>query len=300
MTKRVERSEKIVKKLEKEKKHEKNIETGKKVLKIVLIFVVLFTIWFYYTRFIETKMLVIKEEKVESEQIPASLSGLKILQFSDLHYLTTTDKVYLDKLVNKINLTKPDIVVFTGDLLDSSISYSEEDYQDLTNALKKIECEFSKYYVKGEEDYKIEMASNILDSAGFINLTNKSDVITSSESEKIEIHGFGSITEDDFLVRSSNTISYSIALFHEADMISKLEHSNFNLALTGHSHGNQINLGPINQVFSKKHAKDYSKGFYQVNNTLLFVNSGIGTSNNMKLRFSTPPSISLFRLVQIN
>lgn len=300
MTKRVEKNEKMVKKIEKEKQHEKNKILGKKVFKILFIFMIILASWFYYMRFIETNMILVNEEKVESKEIPSSLSGLKVLQFSDLHYLTTIDSTYLDKLVTNINKTKPDIVVFTGDLLDSSISYRDEDYEYLLNALKKIECTFTKYYVKGEEDYKIEIANDILDSAGFTNLTNKSDVITSNDLEKIEIHGFGCFSEDDFLVRSSNSNFYSIALFHEADMISKLEQSNFNLALSGHSHGNQINLGFLSQVFSKEYAKDYNKGFYQVNNTLLFVNSGIGSSSNMKLRFLNPPSISLFRLVKTN
>ena len=234
---------------------------------------------------------------LESVNIPVGLSGLKVLQFSDLHYLVTVDNAYLEKLVNKINLTKPDIVVFTGDLLDSSISYLDDDYNDLTNALKKIECSLSKYYVKGEEDYKIDAVNHILEDAGFIDLTNKSDIITSSNLDRIEIYGFGSFSRGDLVARDSNLNTYSIALFHEADMINQLKNFGFDLALAGHSHGNQINLGFINQMFSKENAKEHVKGFYEVNHTKLFVNNGIGSSSNIKLRFFNPPSISLFRLV---
>jgi len=300
MTNRVERSEKMVKKIKKEEQHERNIQTGKKFFKIGLIFLIIFVFWFYYMRFIETGMLFVEEVKIESSRVPASLSGLKVVQFSDLHYLTTFDHAYLDKLVSKINLTKPDIVVFTGDLLDSGISYRDEDYEDLINVLTKIECEISKYYVKGEEDYKVEKADYILSSAGFINLTNESDVITSSSFEKIEIHGFGTLSDEDFIDYSANSNTYSIALFHEADMILKLKDSYFDLALAGHSHGNQIHLGFMNQIFSKENAKEYVNGLYKLDSTTLFVNSGIGTSKSMKLRFLTPPSISLFRIVSID
>ena len=86
--------------------------------KFILILIIIFAGTYYYARYIETRGLVVREYSVINKKIPESFHGFKIVQFSDTHYGMTTFSDELKNMVNKINTLKPDIVVFTGDLID--------------------------------------------------------------------------------------------------------------------------------------------------------------------------------------
>jgi len=269
-------------------------------LKIVVGVIIVSFSLLYYMRFVETNRLVVKEVKVESSKVPESLSGLKLVHISDLHYKTTIDKSYLKKLVKEVNRLKPDVLVFVGDLLCNDIEYMDEDLKDLVYYFGKMESN-NKYYVLGDEDYSNNDVSNVLETAGFISLNNKEDYIYGSDSKKIVIHGLGSFLGNDFnsngaFITNDNSM-FNITLFHEADNVLELRDKNIDLALAGHSLNNRINLPIIKNVLSIDGAIDYYDSYYNINNVHLYVNAGIGT-NKSKLRLLTPPTINFYRIVR--
>ena len=91
-----------------------------------------------YARFIGTMSLTTKEYTITDELLPSGFDGLKIVHFSDLHYnrAITLDKV--KSIVKEINEINPDIVVFTGDLIDKDAILKDIDYEYLSNTLKEI------------------------------------------------------------------------------------------------------------------------------------------------------------------
>lgn len=270
------------------------------LLKIILLIIIFGFSLLYYMRFIETNRLSVKEVKIESIKIPESLSGLKVAHISDLYYRSTIDKNYLKKLTKEINRLKPDVLVFTGDLLSNEIEYSKEDYKDLIYYFKKMDVN-NKYYVKGDNDYNNNDISNILESSEFVSLNNKEDYIYGSDNLKIVIHGLGSFIRDDFklndaFVTNDETL-FNIVLLHEPDNILELKDRNVDLVLAGHSLNNRINLPLIKELFNVNGAIDYYDSYYNVNQTHLYVNAGLGTNEN-RLRLFTPPTINFYRLVR--
>lgn len=270
------------------------------LLKIILLIIIFGFSLLYYMRFIETNRLSVKEVKIESIKIPESLSGLKVAHISDLYYRSTIDKNYLKKLTKEINRLKPDVLVFTGDLLSDEIEYSKEDYKDLIYYFKKMDVN-NKYYVKGDNDYNNNDISNILESSEFVFLNNKEDYIYGSDNLKIVIHGLGSFIRDDFklndaFVTNDETL-FNIVLFHEPDNILELKDRNVDLVLAGHSLNNRINLPLIKDLFNVNGAIDYYDSYYNVNQTHLYVNAGLGTNEN-RLRLFTPPTINFYRIVR--
>lgn len=270
------------------------------LLKIILLIIIFGFSLLYYMRFIETNRLSVKEVKIESIKIPESLSGLKVAHISDLYYRSTIDKNYLKKLTKEINRLKPDVLVFTGDLLSDEIEYSKEDYKDLIYYFKKMDVN-NKYYVKGDNDYNNNDISNILESSEFVFLNNKEDYIYGSDNLKIVIHGLGSFIRDDFklndaFVTNDETL-FNIVLFHEPDNILELKDRNVDLVLAGHSLNNRINLPLIKELFNVNGAIDYYDSYYNVNQTHLYVNAGLGTNEN-RLRLFTPPTINFYRIVR--
>ncbi len=271
-----------------------------KVVFIIIIFVCLF---FLYSRFIGIKGLKVKEYSIVDKNIPNNFYGLKIVQLNDIHYKVTTDKSDLEKIVKEINLLKPDIVIFGGDLFDSNIKYSDNDIKDLTKLLKSINSNIAKYAIKGEEDVDINSWETIMNDSNFININDDYEFIYSKGSEPILLVGISTNYYNNHIKETLEKIyseinlkyNYSILVLHEPDFIDYIEYSKFNLILASHSHNGQIVLPFLSNVISDKYSNNYYNEFYELSNTKLYVSSGIGTSK-YKLRFLNKPSINLYRL----
>ena len=271
-----------------------------KVVFIIIIFVCLF---FLYSRFIGIKGLKVKEYSIVDKNIPNNFYGLKIVQLNDIHYKVTTDKSDLEKIVKEINLLKPDIVIFGGDLFDSNIKYSDNDIKDLTKLLKSINSNIAKYAIKGEEDVDINSWETIMNDSNFININDDYEFIYSKGAEPILLVGISTNYYNNHIKETLEKIyseinlkyNYSILVLHEPDFIDYIEYSKFNLILASHSHNGQIVLPFLSNVISDKYSNNYYNEFYELSNTKLYVSSGIGTSK-YKLRFLNKPSINLYRL----
>lgn len=266
-----------------------------KIIFGILIFILLL---FICLRFIGTKGLIIKEYKVVNKNIDTSFYGFKIVHFSDLHYGMSVDEKVLSNLVDKINKTKPDIVVFTGDLIDKKKNYTESDTKLLTKYLSKIKSSYGNYYVNGDDDENINSFDSIMVNSNFKSLNNNYEVITSEKNKKILISGistnanikiFNDIFKDD-------DYSYKIIMMHYPDNYDLISKYNFDLVLSGHSHNGQVRLPYIGALVKMNNSKKYYDPYYKINNTDMYISGGIGNSK-VNLRLFNTPSFNLYRLV---
>lgn len=272
-------------------------------VKITLVLILLISSLFLYSRYLGPKGLKVKEYAIIDSKIPSNFYGLKIVQISDIHYKVTTNKNDLEKIVKEINLLKPDIVVFTGDLFDSNIEYEEKDFNDLTKILKSIDCNINKYAINGEDDLNIDNYATIINDSGFINLNDSYDLIYSNGNDPILLAGISSNYNDNHIKSTLDEIynkinteyNYSILLLHEPDFINNIDYSKFNLILAGHSHNGQIVLPFIGGIIRDKYTKVFYDEFYELGSSKLYISSGIGTTK-YKFRFLNKPSINLYRL----
>ncbi|MBE6153713.1 MAG: metallophosphoesterase [Firmicutes bacterium] len=273
-----------------------------KILLYIIIFCLLVLLW---ARFISTSGLKVNEIKIVDQKLSESFHGFKIVHFSDVHYGKTIDKNSLEKIVDKINLIKPNLVLFTGDLLDKDIKITDSVINELSNILNKIESSHGKYAVKGNHDYTSDSFIEIMQRSEFNVLENSYDLVYNDVNEYIYLGGLSSSikteidyekTTEYFKDENVNKNIFSIMLLHEPDNIDKLlEYQSVNLALSGHSHGGQIRLPIIGPVFKIQGAIKYPNNYYKVNDTNLYVSYGLGTSN-YPFRFMNKPSINFYRL----
>lgn len=279
------------------------MEIWKKIILIISIIIVFIVSFFAYSRYIATKKFKINEYVIRNSNIPDSFYGTKIVHISDIHYKSTTDYLDLKKIINKINLIKPDIVILSGDIFDKDIKYTDKDYEQIKNQFKKIDYNISKYAIKGDSDLNIKKWEEIINDSDFINLNDTYDYIYNGGIDPILIVGISSNYKNNHINKTiedikKETISpykYSILVLHEPDFINDIINLNFNLALSGHSMGGKINLPIIGGIAKNKYSKKYYKNYYRVENTNLFISNGIGT-DSLKLRFRNTPSINLYRL----
>lgn len=278
--------------------------------KLVVIFICIFLIislFILYARFIGTKGLKIKEYKIVNEKIIDEYHGLKVVHISDIHYATTIFEKQLNNLVEKINELKPDIVVLTGDLFDKDNSYDKD---ILIKYLSNINASLGKYAISGNHDLPVEDFYYIIENSGFINLDNDYDLVYKNTNQPIIISGVSSNFFDSSNIGAKtekfdnyiNNISldeikpiYSILLMHEPDFIDELNIDSYDLILSGHSHGGQVRLPIIGKIHTPYGSKKYYEEYYKINNSDLYISSGIGTSW-LKLRFFDKPSFNFYRI----
>ena len=265
-------------------------------VKLIIFFIFLGVLTFFYSRYINTKGLIVKEYSIINESIPSNFYGFKIVHFSDIHYKVTTDLVDLEYMVKEINLIKPDIVIFSGDLFDNNVKYSKKDYVDLTNIFKSINYNVGKYAIKGDQDLKYDVWDSIIDNSDFINLNDTYKLIYYEGNEPILISGVSSNLKDnhmDILDTIENNYKYSILVMHEPDFINK--DTNYSLVLAGHTLNGRIVIPYIGGIIKDKGGAKYTNEYYKLKNSDLYISSGIGTSI-YPYRFLNKPSINLYRL----
>ena len=287
------------KKIEKIKKEEKKSHPVlKKVFLTIFFFILIIVV---YSSFIGTKLIEINEYKVESNTLPESFHGLKIVQFSDIHYGTTINKKELDNITEKINNLKPDIIFFTGDLLDKNITITDEIKKELISSLNNLECTLYKYAIYGDEDLENDEYKDILNNSNFKLLEDHSTLLYYEDITPIEITGYNPIITSpnytiltNYVDEQDTTNYYKIVLSHEPDSIDKFINYNPNLVLTGHSLGGLIKLPYLKPIFLKENSKKYYENYYKLNNTDFYISNGLGTSG-INARFNNHPSINLYR-----
>ena len=99
---------------------------------------------------------------------------------------------------------KPDIVVFTGDLIDKTIKIDDKEKSNIIEQLSKISSNYGKYYISGNDDQKLNNYTEIMDSAGFINLNDNFDVIYVDADNSILLTGTSLSSKTDFLEKIIN------------------------------------------------------------------------------------------------
>lgn len=277
----------------------------KKFIRFLLILFLLIALVVIYARYGGTEGLKTKEYTIETKDIATTFDGIKIVHFSDLHYLRVINKYKLKQIVEEINLINPDIVFFTGDLIDKDFTTTDKDKDDLIEELNNIKSKYGKYAIIGNHDHvkDIDLLKDIYTNSGFILLQNSYDIIYGKDNDKLFIGGVDtySYNESDIdkvmnYFTDNEDISYKIILTHEPDytdiILSKYK---VNLVLAGHSHNGQINIPYVKKLFLPYGSKKYYENYYKVNDTDLYVSSGIGESR-INFRLFNKPSINFYRI----
>lgn len=264
--------------------HEENQKKIKKIVKVISIILIITFLILGYGIFIEAKTFVVNEYKITNNLIPGNFHGVKIVHISDILYNSLNDKD-LENIKNKVNLLKPDILVFTGNLKKENYSFKKEELEKLNTFFKNLNSNIIKYAVKGKNDD--ESFNIILENTGFNILNNESQLLYYKNNTPIKIIGY----DTNGFSKIENENLYTICLMHNPDDLSKMD--NCNLSLAGANLGGEIKI-----PFYKGILTDYKymNNYYKLNNTELYISNGLG--NNHSIRLFNYPSINLYRITK--
>ncbi|MDR7236105.1 metallophosphoesterase [Neobacillus drentensis] len=256
---------------------------------------------YLYANRIEPSLLDIQKLQIKHPLIPKSFNGVKIIQFSDTHLGFQYNLHQFNKLVEKINLLKPDIILFTGDLMDEPNQYTE--INKLIPILKKLHAPLGKYCIFGNHDhggYGSDIYRNIMETTDFTVLLNESAPIKLQDGSTIYLLGI-----DDAMLGKPNlplTLknvpkdTFKILLSHAPDLAETALQYPVHWQLSGHSHGGQIKIPFFGALVTPPFAQIYPEGLYSIgedNPLSLYVNRGIGTTR-LPFRFMSKPELTIF------
>ena len=253
---------------------------------------------YLYSRYVEHNKVIMNEYRVKSDELPLNFSGLKIVHFSDLYFGNTADIEEVNRLVEKINLVKPDLIIFTGNLYGNKIKKEME----LQSSLLKLDSKLGKYAVKGNNDY-YEDYETFMEEIDFKVLNNEYELIYNEDLTPIYLCGLSSSLKEDLNLDNCNSYFeeneielYKIYAIHEGDPSKKIvEGSSPNLILSGNTLGGLINIPFYGPLITRNGSKKYNESYYKLNNTEIFISNGIGTDDK-PYRFLNKPSFNLYRL----
>ncbi len=260
----------------------------KKILFLLSIIVFLYS---------QNFLLTVSNYKIINSKIPESFNNYKIVQISDYH--NETNKLLNNKLIKKIKDIKPNIIVITGDLIDSTNTNIDQVIK-LVDGIKNIS---DIYYVTGNhetwtseyEQLKIELEKRK------VHILNNEAVKLKSDISEINLIGINDTkTNEEFQINieqvNYNKNNYTILLSHRPELYNEYAKKDIDLVLTGHAHGGQIRIfnqgliAPDQGLLPK-----YTSGLIEENNTKMITSRGIGNSV-IPIRINNHPELVVITL----
>lgn len=243
----------------------------------------------------------VRRIKLKFKDLPASFKGMRIVQISDIHTGSFDNHNAVAHGIEQVLEQKPDIIFFTGDLVNNKAEEVDERYQQIFSRLK---APMGVYSILGNHDYgdyvqwnsqtekaaNLERLKNMQRNMGWRLLMNEHVILQRGE-DKIAVVGienwgakagfpkYGNMRKAYSGLPEQN-IPFKILLSHDPshwDAEVRPQYSDIQLTLSGHTHGMQLGIdskilkwSPVQYVY-----KEWA-GLYQEENQYIYVNRGFG------------------------
>lgn len=279
-----------------------NKKSKRIILMIILILLVIFaaiTVWGNLT-------VGTTRYRITSDRLPVAFEGYKIAQISDLHNAEFgQDNSKIIKILKEEN---PNIIVITGDLVDSNRTDIDIAMKFIQQAVKIAPC----YYVTGNHEAWIgdiydELEEQLLDAD--VTVLHDEVITLSNDKDSIQLIG---LDDPDFTDRASYVqesiletklhnmnlkSGFKLLLSHRPETFGVYVANDIDLVLSGHAHGGQFRIPFIGGVVAPNQGffPKYDAGEYHESNTTMIVSRGIGNSI-IPVRINNRPEVVIVQL----
>ena len=239
--------------------------------------------------------IVVKHNDIAFKDLPPLFDGFTILHISDMH--VEMNEVAMQRLSELVGEMRYDLCVLTGDYRAETFGAFEAALDGVGRVRSQLRGPI--YGVLGNHD-TIQMVPG-LEAMGIRILLNECEVIARGD-QRIHLAGI----DDAHFYRVDNIEKaalqipdgeFSILLSHTPEIYRQAAHANFNLMLSGHTHGGQICLpGGIPVLTSTRMPRRLASGRWRQGTMHGYTARGVGTST-VDARFNCPPEIVLHTLL---
>lgn len=266
--------------------------------RIVLIAAGLLTLSIIYGVFVGKYNFKVREETIVFKDLPEGFDGLKVLQISDLHVGSWDNKDAIEKGIEIINQQEYDILLFTGDFVNTLATEANP----WIETLQKIKTpKYGKYAVLGNHDYgeyvkwdteaakeaNFTAIKNNIEKSGFQLLLNE-NVVVKNNSDSIYLLGVENwglnFKKAGDLKKTSENVpanAFKIVMTHDpshwdAEIVNHQQ--KYQLTLSGHTHGMQFgfDIPSVLEWSPAKYIYPEWGGLYNKGHQYIYVNRGFG------------------------
>lgn len=263
----------------------------------ILFLMVLFTVlWGFH----ENTVLTVNNITLVDDALPNSFDGFRIAHVSDLHNAQFGENN--DQLLQALEEAQPDIIAFTGDMVDGRDPHPERTLAFLQEAVKIAPC----YYVTGNHEPRLADCEAYLQSVedtGVILLRSEA-VTLERDEQQLNLLGVDDYTFFpgnngqqcvDAMIASLEPLAgdgYDILLFHRPELVPELWELDLELILSGHAHGGQFRLPFLGGLYAPDQGflPKYDGGVYSLEDRTLVLSRGLGNSL-FPFRLNNPPEV---------
>ena len=273
-------------------------ENPEKTKRFIALAIIIFVFITVVGGYINTKSIVVQNYRIPIKKSAGNLKSLNIAMASDIHLGTIYGGSFLEKIVDQINVLKPDIVLLPGDIIDEDIGPVLRD--NMGQVLEKIKSKYGTYAVTGNHEFigGADAACNYLTAHG-IKMLRDSVVKIDNDfyligREDRSIKQFSNKRRKDLkeLLSGVDTSLPLILMDHQPFGLNDAFDNGIDLQLSGHTHNGQ--LWPMNFLISKIYELGW--GYLVKGNTHYYVSCGVG-GWGPPIRTGSRPEIVNIKLV---
>jgi len=272
-------------------------------LSVIGMALVMLIIWIAWGN----KTLELNSYTISSDRLPDAFYGFRIAQVSDLHNAEMGKDN--EKLISMLVDAEPDIIVITGDMIDSRNTKVDVALSFAEQAVKVAPC----YYVTGNHEARVNEYSDLKDGLLELGVIVLEDARTEIElsGETITLIGVDDPSfKTDYLFGDDETVmkgkldeltseddGYTVLLSHRPELFDIYVESDVDLVFSGHAHGGQFRLPFIGGVAAPNQGlfPKYDAGIYTEGKTDMVVSRGVGNSI-IPFRVNNRPEVILIEL----
>lgn len=281
-------------------KNKKKVYVITPIVAILLIVLIVYTAW-------GNTALKLTTYTIKNENIPTGFDGYRIAQISDLHN-NELDKDN-ENLLAMIKLAQPEIIVITGDLIDSRKTDVDIATKFVQDAVEIAPC----YFVTGNHESRVNEYYTLKENLNnfgveileceHIELEYNNDEISllgiddPSFNTDYDVCGYNTTIDNELETLIPDNDNYTILLSHRPEPFEIYAKYDIDLVLSGHAHGGQFSLPFIGGLFAPDQGllPKYDAGLFREDDTDMIVSAGVGNSI-FPFRFNNRPEVVLVEL----
>ncbi|MFB5677052.1 metallophosphoesterase [Paenibacillus terreus] len=242
--------------------------------------------------------LEVTQFTVHLPRLPASFNNMRVFHFSDMHLGFFKDEDDMRRIASVINGLQPDMICFTGDIVDD---YAES-MAGSVPILNSLHAPLGKFAILGNHDYRgiPEGVEALYKKTGFTLLKNEHYVIH-KDGQSMAVVGlediFMSAPDPEAALQGLPDGMFKLLLMHEPDYADTAVGYGFDMQLSGHTHGGQVRIPLLGALLPPPGGRKYIHGLYRVGAEAmpLYVSRGVGTTK-LPIRVLCRPEVSLITL----
>jgi uncharacterized protein len=241
---------------------------------------------------------VVRYQRLEFEDLPATFDGFRILHLTDLHIdgMDGLAEIVADRIAD----LHADLCVMTGDYRFELVGPCDAVYPRLRMVLSSVHADHGTVAVLGNHD-ESEMAGEI-ERLGVRMLINEAIEIRRGETSLWVIgvddpHCYG-FDDLDGALENVPEDAFKVLLAHSPEIFAEAAAAGIDLCLCGHIHAGQIRLPLIGGILSNADCpRSYTQDVWQHGSMLGYTCAGVGCSL-LPVRYNCPPEIAMIELTR--